>query len=197
MQTSKRLTLALALAALLPLGAQAADETDIEARVAAAKATTAAFVKELGGAMMKEMKAGGPTAAIAVCRDLAPAIANRHSLDKGWKITRVGTRVRNPMLGTPDVWEAEVLEDFAERAAAGEKYASMAHFEVVEEPSGRYLRFAKAIGTAPQCLVCHGEKSQIPDPVMEKINSAYPHDEAVGYAAGELRGAVSIKQPLD
>ena len=197
MQTYKRFTLPLALAALLPLGVQAAEEADIEARVAEARATTGAFVKELGGAMMKEMKAGGPTAAIAVCRDLAPAIANRHSLEKGWRITRVGTRVRNPMLGTPDVWEAQVLEDFAERAAAGEKYDGMAHFEVVNEPSGRYLRFAKAIGTAPQCLTCHGSEAKIPAPVMERISASYPHDKAVGYEVGELRGAVSIKQPLD
>lgn len=197
MRIFNRSIFSLALVALMPLNVQAADDAEIKSRLTEARATTAAFVKELGGAMMKEMKAGGPEAAIAVCRDLAPAIANRHSLERGWKITRVGTRVRNPMLGTPDVWEAQVLQDFAERVTNGEKYDNMAHFEVVEEPSGRYLRFAKAIGTASKCLVCHGEKSQIPASVMKKITTLYPHDKAVGYKAGELRGVVSIKQPLD
>lgn len=192
-----RSTIAMLMAGLLPWAAQAESDADIEARVADAKATTAAFVQELGGAMMKEMKAGGPAAAITVCRDLAPTIANDRSLEKGWKITRVGTRVRNPMIGTPDVWEQKVLAEFEARAARGEDYKTMAFYEVVEEPNGKYLRFAKAIGTAPQCLVCHGSAEQIADPIKDTLKNEYPHDEAVGYSAGELRGAVSIKQPLN
>lgn len=189
--------IALLLTGLLPVAAQAEESADIEARVADAKATTAAFVKELGGAMMKEMQAGGPAAAISVCRDLAPAIANDLSLQKGWKITRVGTRVRNPMIGTPDAWEQKVLNDFAARAAKGEDYKTMAFYEVVEEPNGKYLRFAKAIGTAPQCLVCHGKQEELAEPIRAVLKESYPHDAAINYSVGALRGAVSIKQPLN
>ena len=36
--------------------------------------TTKAFVTQLGGTMKKEMKAGGPLAAVKVCSELAPQI---------------------------------------------------------------------------------------------------------------------------
>ena len=73
----------------------------------------------------------------------------------------------------------------------------MTWFEVVEEPSGKSLRFMKAIGLAPQCVVCHGSPDQIPDSVRAELDAMYPHDRAVNYRPGDLRGAVSIKQPLD
>jgi len=191
-------TMLLAGALVSPVdAASATDGTDIQARVSAARQTASAFMKQLGGTMKREMQAGGPVAAMKVCREQAPRIANEISLEKGWKVTRVGTRVRNSMLGTPDAWEQRVLKAFEERAAKGEKFRDMTYYEVVEEPAGRSLRFMKAIGVAPKCLVCHGPTEQIAAPVRQQLRALYPHDRATGYRAGDLRGAVSIKQPLD
>jgi hypothetical protein len=174
-----------------------ATEPDVQARVEDAKTATAGFLQQLGGTMKREMQAGGPVAALKVCRDVAPDIANDLSLEKGWQVKRVGTRVRNPMLGTPDAWEQRVLQDFERRAAQGETFDAMTHFEVVEEPAGKSLRFMKAIGLAPQCVVCHGSAEQIAEPVRAELQTLYPHDRAVDYKPGELRGAVSIRQPLE
>jgi hypothetical protein len=174
-----------------------ATEPDVQARVEDAKTATAGFLQQLGGTMKREMQAGGPVAALKVCRDVAPDIANDLSLEKGWQVKRVGTRVRNPMLGTPDAWEQRVLQDFERRAAQGETFDAMTHFEVVEEPAGKSLRFMKAIGLAPQCVVCHGSAEQIAEPVRAELQTLYPHDRAVDYTPGELRGAVSIRQPLE
>ena len=198
---SSRLLIAAALTAAsvatAVYAASSSGDTGVQARVDEAKAVTGAFLKQLGGTMMAEMKAGGPTAAMKVCRDVAPGIANDISLEKGWKVTRVGTRVRNPMLGLPDVWEQRVLQEFEKRAAQGEKYDAMSYYEVVEEPAGNSLRFMKAIGVAPQCMGCHGSAEQIAEPVRAQLNALYPYDRAVGYKPGDLRGAVSIKQPLN
>jgi hypothetical protein len=172
-------------------------DADVQARVEAAKAAAGDFLRRLGGTMKTEMQAGGPVAAMKVCRDVAPDIANDISLDNGWKVVRVGTRVRNPMLGLADTWEQRVLQDFKKRAAEGEGFDAMTHYEVVDEPAGRSLRFMKAIGVAPQCLICHGGAEQIAEPLRVQLQSLYPYDRAVGYQAGDLRGAVSIKQPLD
>jgi hypothetical protein len=172
------------------------DAADMQARVDAASATAAAFLKQLGSTMKAELQAGGPAAAMKVCRDVAPRAANELSLEKGWKVTRVGTRVRNPLLGLPDAWEQGVLLQFEKRAAQGEKFDDMTWFEVVDEPSGKSLRFMKAIGVAPQCIVCHGSAEQIAEPVRAELDAMYPHDRAVNYRPGDLRGAVSIKQPL-
>ncbi|MGD8843286.1 MAG: DUF3365 domain-containing protein [Gammaproteobacteria bacterium] len=172
------------------------EDSAVEARIEAAKATSADFLKQLASAMQREMQAGGPVGAMKVCRDVAPNIANDISLEKGWRVVRVGTRARNTMLGLPDVWEQKVLQDFERRVAAGEKFDTMTYSEVVEEPAGKSLRFMKAIGVAPQCLVCHGSEEQIAEPVRERLKTLYPHDRAVNYRPGDLRGAVSIKQPL-
>lgn len=158
--------------------------------------TTQAFVKQLGGAMKKEMKSGGPVAAVKVCSELAPQITANISRDKGWKVTRVGTRVRNPMLGLPDNWEQKTLAQFAERASKGETFDKMAFAEVVEESDGKYFRFMKAIGVKGQCLACHGDTAKMDPEVKNLLNERYPHDKATGYKAGDLRGAVSIKRPL-
>ena len=110
---------------------------DMKAMKEEAVATTKAFVKQLGGAMKKEMKAGGPVAAVKVCSELAPQITAQISREKGWKVTRVGTKVRNPMLGLPDPWEQKVLAKFQDRASKGEKFDKMAFAEIVEEMTER------------------------------------------------------------
>lgn len=196
MQHPSRLLTALIAGSAL-LGAQAYAADDLAAREQAARQATGAFVQKLGGALKQEMEKGGPDHAIMVCRDLAPQIAGELSRANGWKVTRVGTRVRNPMLGLPDDWERKVLADFAARAAKGEKYPDMAHGEVVDIGGARYYRFMKAIPVQEACLKCHGSAEQIPDGVKAKLAATYPHDRATGYRVGDLRGAVSIIQPLD
>ncbi len=89
-----------------------------------------------------------------------------------------------------------MLAEFAERAAKGEAFTGMTHTEVVTEPGGQYYRFMKPIVVQPQCLLCHGPGAQIPPAVQDGLRQRYPFDAAIGYAVGDLRGAVSIKQPL-
>lgn len=189
------LTVMTAVIALLTTGLTHAG-ADVSTMKKEAVETTQAFVKQLGGAMKKEMKAGGPVAAVKVCSEMAPQITADISRDKGWKVTRVGTRVRNPMLGLPDNWEQKTLAQFAQRASKGETFDKMAFAEVVEENDGKYFRFMKAIGVKPQCLTCHGDTEKMDPAVKKLLNERYPHDKATGYKAGDLRGAVSIKRPL-
>ncbi len=176
--------------------ASSAATTEMAEREQAARQATQAFLQQLGGALKQQVDKGGPASAVPVCSEIAPGIASKLSRDNGWQVKRVGTRVRNPMIGTPDVWEQKTLTQFAKRAARGEKFDDMTYSEVVKEPNGRYFRFAKAIGVQPQCVGCHGAKDQLAPQVAETLARDYPHDQAIGYKPGELRGAVSIKQPL-
>ena len=162
----------------------------------AAAKVTGTFLKELSAAMKREMNKGGPLEAIKVCGELAPDMANRLSRETGWRVTRVGTRVRNPLLGMPDAWEQHVLGEFTDRAAKGEALADMTYSEVVSEPGGQYFRFMKPIVVQPKCLLCHGPAETIPKSIKNILTTHYPFDAATGYKAGDLRGAVSIKQPL-
>ncbi len=189
--------IAAGLAAAAFVGMAAAESgDDIAQRETAAREVTAAFIQGLGAALKNEMSKDGPAAAISVCKEIALDIAGRLSRTHGWRVTRVGTRVRNPMLGLPDTWEQQVLARFAKRASQGEPLKGMVHSEIVSEPHGRYFRFMQAIGVQELCLTCHGPKEQIPEAVRAALAKHYPADQAIGYRLGELRGAVSIKQPL-
>ena len=157
-----------------------------------AKEVTGQLLKELGSALKQQMKEDGPEAAINTCEELAPEIVNRISIEKGWRVTRVGTRVRNPLLGTPDSWEQDAFAYFERKMAGGNNLDSMVYSEIVEEPDGHYYRFMKPLGVKPVCTVCHGDPVQIP----VQIKNRYPHDRATGYKAGDLRGGVSIKRLL-
>ena len=170
-----------------------ADQTE---REQVASEVAEAFLGELGEAVTREMIKGGPRETIKVYAELAQDIAGRLSREHGWRVTRVGTRVRNPLLGMPDAWEQKVLAEFAARAAKGEAFADMTHHEVVSEPAGQYFRFMKPIAIQPKCLFCHGLSDQIPESIRSVLRMRYPFDTATGYKTGELYGAVSIKQPL-
>jgi hypothetical protein len=166
------------------------DKTLGETRVVAGK-----LVAQLGGRLKAEIRANGPAAAVAVCKIAAPEIAGKLSQETGWKVSRVGTRVRNP-LNRPNAWQQAALDEFARRMAAGEKLEGMEFWRVVQEDGKPILHYAKAIGVQPVCLTCHGGPDDIPDEVKARLKTDYPDDQAVGYRAGELRGAIVISRPL-
>ncbi len=167
---------------------------NIEERHQAAIETSNTFLQKLGSHMKAEMKSNGPVATIKVCADVALGIATELSRETGWKVTRIGTRVRNPMLGMPDIWEQNVLAEFHTRVNKGESMKNMVYSEFVTEPNGKYFRFMKALGVKPLCLTCHGGQADIPEGVKKVLQQRYPHDHAIDYKPGDLRGAVSIKQ---
>ena len=47
------------------------------------------------------------------------------------------------------------------------------------------------------CLLCHGSDTDVPDAVKAAISEHYPYDKAMDYKAGDIRGAWSIKIPLN
>ena len=66
--------------------------------------------------------------------------------------------------------------------------------EVVTEPAGRYFRYMKAIPMGQPCLPCHGPVATLSEGVKAQLAAEYPHDRAVDYQIGQVRGAVSIKK---
>lgn len=172
-------------------------QSDLEVETQAARALAGQLVQQLGGTLKAELAANGPEGAIGVCKDAAPAIAGNLSRQSGAKVARVSLRARNAMLGSPDAWEQAVLATFDRRAAAGEKLDAMEHAEFVDEPAGRYFRYLKAIPVQPMCLACHGTTENIPEAVKRKLAADYPNDRATGYAPGQIRGAVTVKKPLN
>ena len=155
------------------------------------------LVDQLGQKLRGTMSSEGPIAAVGVCKETAPAIAQRLSQQHAAQVGRVGTRARNPKTGVPNAWQRDALAEFDSRLAQGEKPAALEYWKVVDTGNGqRELRYAKAIVMQPLCVSCHGNADDIPAPLLEKIRAEYPQDQATGYRAGQLRGAVVVTKPM-
>ena len=159
--------------------------------------TATSLLQQLSTRLRATLAENGPEGSVSVCKTLAPELAGKLSRETGWRVARVSLRTRNPLLGTPDAWEQRILEEFDRRAAAGDKPETLEFGEVVNEPAGRYFRYLKAIPVSALCVTCHGPRDQLSPFIQEQLRSDYPHDKAVGYSPGQIRGAVTIKRPLE
>jgi len=80
-----------------------------------------------------------------------------------------------------------MLENFERRQQAGESGMSINASAIVD---GDY-RFMQAQPAMPLCLTCHG--TDLAPEVRSALQRFYPDDQATGYSAGQIRGAISLK----
>lgn len=154
-----------------------------------------AMLKELGQKLQSAMTEGGAVNAIGVCNTQAPEIAGRVSAQNQVKLSRVGTRARNPVMGVPNDWQARALAQFDAGLARGDKPAEMEFSETITKSDGsKEFHFAKPIVLQPMCVACHGGPEQISPEVKSKLSELYPNDKAVNYQPGQLRGAVVLSR---
>jgi len=158
------------------------------------RAISQAMLKELGQKLQSAMADGGAVNAIGVCNTQAPEIAGRVSAQNQVKLSRVGTRARNPVMGIPNDWQAKALAQF-DAGLAREKPAEMEFSEIITQADGsKEFHFAKPIVLQPMCVACHGSPEQISPEVQSKLSELYPNDKAVNYLPGQLRGAVVLSR---
>lgn len=143
-------------------------------------------------ALQEEITKSGPEGAIPVCKDMAPKMAGEISQQTGWKIKRVSLKARNDARATPDAWERAALEDFDQRAAAGESPAKLEKGERI----GNEYRFVKALPVQTLCLSCHGPAEQLSPAIKAALGQNYPNDRATGYSEGQIRGVISVRKAL-
>lgn len=182
-------------AAKTPAPAAAETAAPVDPNVAGARAA----IKGLGGALKEKlqaaMKEGGPVAALSVCNTEAPKIEKERSEASGMKVARTALKVRNPD-NAPDDFERRVMEEFLAKIKGGADAMKLEHAEVVEKDGRKTFRYMKPIMTAGNpCLACHG--AELKPEVSAKISELYPKDEAVGFAAGDMRGAFTVSRPLE
>ena len=123
--------------------------------------------------------------AIDVCAHLAPEIAAAHSKE-GWLIKRVSDKNRNPA-NVADSAELEMLAQFVSATPPD----SVGRWG--QSPDGLVYQYCKPIKTGPLCLNCHGAPDNPAAGVKKSLTELYPHDRAVGYAEGDLRGIFVVK----
>ncbi len=142
----------------------------LEAADEARAALFGALLTELTTAISED----GPAHAIDVCKDDAPAIAERVSAQRGVRIGRTSWKLRNPA-NTPPVWADLALDA---------KPTDPVHFA---DRSGRLGTLAP-IRLAGACVQCHGSPDDLAPGVSERLADLYPDDRATGFAEGDLRG---------
>lgn len=186
--------LGAALSILLLPPPASASEDDLKSFTDEARRLAGVVTGQVRGEMVKELERTGPIRAINVCKYSAPEIASGIARQSGMRVSRVTLRPRNRALGDADPWEQKALLDFEKRLAKGESGERLEISETVQEPAGKTFRYMKAIIMAQPCMACHGPVSQIPEAVRLQLAAEYPHDKAVDYQIGQLRGGVSVKK---
>jgi hypothetical protein len=143
--------------------------------------------------LMAALDSSGPAAALAYCADSAQARTARHQA-AGLHVHRIGTRLRNPA-NRPDSLEQRLLA--ALKDAKDRKQMPGEVIETWTDAQGRrMLQYLRPILVAPRCVACHGAREEIDAEVRAVLAARYPEDAAVGYRAGDLRGAVSVRMAL-
>ncbi len=159
-----------------PAGEPAAPVEDAAAKGAE---LLAPFKMELMQAFSTGMQQG-PVSTIGVCRDEAPGIAARLSVD-GVRMGRSSHKLRNPA-NAPSEWLASVIESYVSGDAQEP--------QLVELANGRH-GYAEPIMMQGMCLVCHG--SNIEAGVAARTAELYPADRATGFAEGDFRGVFWVE----
>ena len=152
------------------------------------KALMQAFSADLKSELKKAIKEGGLTNGISVCSVQAPAIASKYS-DETWQIKRTSLKVRNPA-NTPTDFERDILLQFQVKKDEGLPISELMAYQFEETESGKTHRMMKAIPTQGLCLACHGES--LSNEVVSELQHRYPADHAIGFKAGDIRGAFSL-----
>jgi Protein of unknown function (DUF3365) len=156
-----------------PPAAEAADP-----RLAKAEGAIGALASRLRSRLQAVLTESGPVAAAEVCSVEAQALAAQVAQETGVRVGRSSLRLRNPANAAPP-WVAEWLTAQGERPVAG-----------FSRLDGDVARVLKPLTVEAPCLTCHGPAEGIPAEVKALLASRYPADAAVGYAVGDLRGAV-------
>jgi len=196
MAAMRRASITITLAALMAGPAVANPDEATKAALEDARKASTELVAGVRSELLKAIEQSGPLRALVVCKYVTPEIASAVSRKFGARVTRVSLLPRNPALGWGDPWEQKALMDFDERVARGEKADGMEQYEVVNEPSGRFLRYMRALPMQPVCMNCHGPADQISESIKSQIAHDYPHDRATGFQLGRIRGGVTYKKPI-
>jgi hypothetical protein len=137
----------------------------------------------LMGRLTAAMQEGGPTNAITVCSTDAKAIARQVSAQHTLSIGRTSSKLRNPD-NAPPQWATGILESSPAPTTP----------QILASDQGT-LALLNPIRIAPQCLQCHGSDTDIAPQAHAKLDELYPHDQATGYKANDLRGWFWIQVP--
>lgn len=159
------------------------------------KSEAKAAIMKMGGTlkahMKQNMKKGGPTQAATFCSHEASNLAKEinQSNKDGISVKRVSLKYRNPH-NAPTADEAKVLKAMQADLDANKKVPAMIVKQVAHN---KYKVYKPIFINKNVCLKCHGTQKARDKNAYAVVKKEYPHDKAVGYKAGDLRGAFVVE----
>jgi hypothetical protein len=170
-----------------------ADTGDLpERELALARETASRLAQDLSQLVFSTMENEGAVATVRVCSEVAQQRTADHARD-GIYVRRISDRLRNP-LNAPDATEARELERM--RVLDAQESLPTEIIRFVEQGESRSLHLLRPIRIQQPCLACHGATESMDPEVRQLLSERYPDDRATGYRAGQLRGAVSVRVPV-
>ena len=167
-----------------PAQPDAADGVADAMALARANEAATLLAQNLRSRLQAELAKGDLVAAARACSDEAQAIAAQVRGEKQVRVGRSSLRLRNPNNGGP-MWVQTWLQGAGELAEGVTPIS-----EVTDTQDGRVARVIRPIAVEPQCLACHGAPEQLDPGIQAILAERYPDDQATGYRAGDLRGAL-------
>jgi hypothetical protein len=149
-------------------------------RELALKARDALF-QQLSGRLMDVMGSSGPVAAIAVCKEEAPRLAQEVGREYGVGIGRTSHRLRNSQNAPPD-W----AQPFVQQRTGQPRFRQLENGE---------LAALLPIRLQAKCLMCHGKPENMLADVKQALQEHYPDDQATGFEEDDLRGWFWVTVP--
>ncbi|WP_457755284.1 Tll0287-like domain-containing protein [Thermovibrio ammonificans] len=156
---------------------------------AACRKLMATLKRNLGMAL----KEGGLPGAIEFCSRQAQELTEKVNRELVLvKVSRVSDKFRNPK-DRPTPLDLKVINYFKEKLKEGK----LPPYKVVKVKKGTetYFIYYKPIRVGAFCLNCHGDPRHMDPEVLRILREKYPHDRALGYKVGQLRGVFKVVIP--
>ncbi len=191
----KKLTLTLSLAVIVAtITASAEAPADQKAIAMEGVRYIKMLGKELKSNVMKRMKDDPSGLQSAYfCSKSAERITKEINakFPEGIRVRRTALKIRNPK-NAPDATDLKVLK----KMEAESKEGTLKKKPVVVQADG-VNRVYVPLFVEKGCLKCHGPVDRIDPKVRKLLAEKYPHDQAVGFKKGDLRGVVVAEIPVE
>jgi uncharacterized protein DUF3365 len=172
----------------LPPGTWRIPDAPAEMRPAISRADL--IVVSMQDALLRELteglREGGPAFALKSCHIDVVGIIRRIGRQEGVAAGRTSDRLRS-RANAPLPWAAALVT-----ANAGRRAADVPGFVV---DLGNKVGVLRPIAQRPMCAACHGAANKLESRVRAALRDRYPHDQAVGFADGEIRGWFWVEMP--
>jgi len=179
------------LTTLLSTSIALASEANTTATEMTVKQEGVKYIKMLGGTLKTELQAhmkADKTGvdAVTFCTTQATKITAEVNakLPAYTKVRRTALKLRNVEKNGADALDTKIMQEYV--ASIEAKTFTPKDIKVVKD--GDVTRVYKPLLAKPVCLICHGSK--IPKAIQEEITKGYPHDKAVNFNEGSLRGVI-------